>query len=117
MPLLCGMISGNRSVHSPRIHPEYFSASPVFQSAFEKHCISMEKSSRGGESRTPDLLVPNQARYQLRYAPKSIACRSGRSVLYLGHRSHYPAICSSNRWNSFKSANGITILPVPRLVA
>ena len=77
----------------------------------------MEKSSRGGESRTPDLLVPNQARYQLRYAPKSIACRSGRSVLYLGHHSHYPAICSSNRWNSFKSANGITILPVPRLVA
>ena len=27
------------------------------------------KSSRGGGVRTHDLLVPNQARYQLRYAP------------------------------------------------
>ncbi len=28
-----------------------------------------ETKNRGGEIRTPDLLVPNQARYQLRYAP------------------------------------------------
>jgi|688.fasta_scaffold638877_2 hypothetical protein len=27
--------------------------------------------NRGGEIRTLDLLVPNQARYQLRYAPES----------------------------------------------
>lgn len=32
------------------------------------------KSSRGGGVRTHDLLVPNQARYQLRYAPSVPKC-------------------------------------------
>jgi hypothetical protein len=46
-------------------------------------CVSNEKSSyifrsatasfssRSGETRTPDLLTPSQARYQLRYTPES----------------------------------------------
>ena len=53
----------------PGIAPGIFAHTPRTAVGFKKPCISSPQSSRGGESRTPDLLVPNQARYQLRYAP------------------------------------------------
>ena len=64
----------------------------------EKPCISRAKSNRGGEIRTLDLLVPNQARCQLRYAPMAGPHSAGlRDRVYrIGGWSH-SAKCSNSR--------------------
>jgi hypothetical protein len=56
--------------------------------------------NRGGGVRTHDLLVPNQARYQLRYAPmagpRSVIRGPAKTVYRIGGRSH-SAKCSKSR--------------------
>ena len=70
-----GAVSGrtadrrNRSCGSAEVAPNGFRDPTDWRFGCEKPFISRAKSSRGGGVRTHDLLVPNQARYQLRYAP------------------------------------------------
>ena len=70
---------------------------PCGPTVFKTAPINLSGTPRGrrGGTRTHDLLLPKQSRYQLRYSPfemaspaRTLTCISGRS----------PVVCSSEHW-------------------
>jgi hypothetical protein len=68
-------------------------ANPVTWLLFDNLPIEARRignAGRGGRTRTGDLLVPNQARYRLRYAPRLPGPARNASA---------PKVCGSNSYS------------------
>ena len=59
-PSAAGSLTLQERQNVPEVAPSVFSGSINFRVSYINRYFSRDKSNRGGEIRTPDLLVPNQ---------------------------------------------------------